>query len=124
MAYDSDNIFAKMLRGDMPVQTLYDDEYALAFRDIAPAAAVHVLVIPKGEFMSFDDFMLNADAAQIGGFFKAVQQVASELGVCESGYRLITNHGRDASQTVPHFHVHLLAGEPLGGLLATDRMVR
>jgi histidine triad (HIT) family protein len=117
MAYDKNNIFAKILRGEIPCKKLYEDEFALAFEDIAPAAPVHVLVVPKGEYVSFDDFATNAPAQQMKGFFSAVQAVATKMGVAENGYRIITNHGADASQTVHHFHVHILGGRSLGGLL-------
>ncbi len=124
MGYDSDNIFAKMLRGEIPNNSVYEDEHALAFHDISPAAPVHVLVIPKGEYVSFDDFMQTAGAERVAQFFSAVRKVAEQLGVIDSGYRLITNHGSDASQTVPHFHVHILGGRPLGGLLPGDALSR
>lgn len=120
MAYDRDNIFARILRGEIPCQKVYEDEGALAFRDISPAAPVHVLVIPKGEYVSFDDFTATAGADAVGRFFATVRHIAGELGVAESGYRLITNHGADASQTVPHFHVHILGGRALGGLVPGD----
>lgn len=117
MSYDANNIFAKILRGEVPCEKLYDDAFALAFRDIAPAAPVHVLVIPKGEYMSFDDFAQRASAEFMQGFFAAVQKIAAGLGVDQTGYRLIANHGADASQTVPHFHMHILGGRALGPLL-------
>ncbi len=116
MSYDPQNIFARILRGEIPCRKVYEDAHALAFHDVAPAAPVHVLVVPKGEFRSFNDFM-HHDAAEVGRFFQAVKKVAAELGLVESGYRLITNHGADASQSVPHFHVHILGGRPLGELL-------
>ena len=122
--YDHGNIFAKILRGEIPSNKVYEDEFALAFHDVSPASAVHVLVVPKGAFVSFDDFMQTAGAEMISGYFKAVQTVAMELNLQESGYRLISNHGVDASQTVPHFHMHILGGQPLGGLLASDRLTR
>lgn len=115
MAYDKNNIFAKILRGEIPCKKVYEDDFALAFHDIAPAAPVHVLVIPKGEYMSFHDFV-NAPAALQTGFYAVVQTVAAQLGVEKNGYRIISNHGADAGQMVPHFHVHILAGENLGGL--------
>ncbi len=118
MSYDRDNIFAKILRGDIPANTAYEDDAVLAFHDITPAAPVHVLVIPKGEYVSFDDFMQQAGAEKVAAFFTTVQQVAARLGVDRTGYRLITNHGADASQSVPHFHVHILGGRALGELLA------
>lgn len=124
MSYDPDNIFAQILRGEIPATPVYEDEQVLAFRDITPAAPVHILIIPKGEYVSFDDFAAKAGAETVGQFFEAVRRIAHELGVAESGYRLITNHGRDASQSVPHFHVHLLAGRALGGLLPGDSELR
>ena len=117
MAYDTQNIFAKILRGEIPCNALYEDEYALAFSDIAPAAPVHVLVIPKGEYSSFHDFSHKAPAEMIAGFFASIGKVAAQLGVDATGYRIVSNHGADAAQTVPHFHVHILAGKPLGALL-------
>ncbi len=116
--YDTDNIFAKILRGDIPAQRLYEDEFALAFPDIRPAAPMHVLVIPKGAYISIADFGARASAAEITGFFRAVSHVAGLIGVSESGFRLIANAGPDSHQEVPHFHVHLLGGKPLGPLLA------
>jgi histidine triad (HIT) family protein len=124
MAYDAQNIFAQMLRGDIPVTAIYEDAYALAFNDIAPAAAIHVLVIPKGDYASFDDFSQKATPEALAGFFAAIQKTAAQLGLDESGYRLIANHGADASQTVAHCHVHILGGQPLGGLLSGDTLMR
>lgn len=117
MTYDANNIFARILRGEIPCNKVYEDAFALAFHDINPAAPTHILVIPKGDYVSFHDFAARADAQQIAGFYKAVQQVAGEAGVAEAGYRLLANHGTDAGQEVPHFHVHILGGKPLGGLL-------
>lgn len=118
MPYDKNNIFAKILRGEIPCSKVYEDGFALAFYDIAPAAPTHVLVIPKGEFESFQDFAARASAEKMQGFFYAVQKVASQLGMDKNGYRLISNHGKEGGQVVPHFHVHLLAGKPLGALVA------
>ncbi len=118
MSYDTNNIFAKILRGEIPCKKVYEDEFALAFDDIAPAAPVHVLVIPKGSYVSFHDFSAHAPADLVKGFFAAVQKVVAQLGVDKNGYRLLSNHGPDASQAVPHFHVHILAGKPLGPLVA------
>ncbi len=124
MVYDPQNIFAKILRQEIPCDTVYENDAVLAFRDIAPAAPVHVLIISKRAAISFDDFSSNASAEEMAAFFGAVAKVANLMGVQESGYRLITNHGVNASQTVPHFHVHLLAGRPLGGLLMEDGQIR
>jgi diadenosine tetraphosphate (Ap4A) HIT family hydrolase len=123
-AYDEMNIFARIIRGEIPCDTVYADEYSLAFRDIAPAAPVHILVLPKNAYLSFDDFMHRAEAEEVVAFFQAVRNVADIMGVVESGYRVITNHGADASQTVPHFHVHVLGGAELGGLLPKDVLIR
>jgi diadenosine tetraphosphate (Ap4A) HIT family hydrolase len=115
--YDSSNVFAKILRGEIPCKTIYEDTFALAFHDIRPEAPSHALVIPKGEYVSFADFSARAEASFMHGFFQAVRATAEALGLHASGYRLITNHGADASQSVAHFHVHILGGKPLGGLL-------
>ncbi|MDG1287396.1 MAG: histidine triad nucleotide-binding protein [Rickettsiales bacterium] len=119
MKYDSANIFAKILRDEIPCEKLYEDEFALAFRDIAPAAPSHILVIPKREVTSFDDFA-EQDVQFVGQFFASVRKVAAQEGLVKSGYRLITNHGADANQTVAHFHIHILGGTSLGGLTAED----
>ncbi len=118
MTYDKNNIFAKILRGELPCTKVYEDGFALAFHDIAPAAPTHVLVVPKGEYISFHDFAARAPAEMMQGFFYAVQKVATQLGVEKNGYRLISNHGKEGGQVVPHFHVHVLAGKPLGALVA------
>src|SRR5688572_29868999 len=107
MSYDQNNIFARILRKEIPCKPVYEDERVLAFHDIAPAAPVHILVLPKGEYLSFDDFMRKASMEDAAIFFATVRNVAELSGLTENGYRLITNHGRDASQSVPHFHVHI-----------------
>jgi diadenosine tetraphosphate (Ap4A) HIT family hydrolase len=116
MSYDSNNVFAKILRGEIPAKTIYENEYALAFPDIAPSAPTHVLVIPKGPYERIDDFLDRASDDEIIGFFKAVRTVAQQLGVNE--YRIISNNGEAVGQTVHHFHVHILGGKKLGALLA------
>lgn len=115
--YDENNIFARILRREIPCKKIYEDEFALAFEDIAPQAPVHVLVIPKGEYISFDDFATDAPAKIFKGFFAAVQKVAEEFKLQDSGYRIISNHGKNAGQLVPHFHIHILGGKPLGKLV-------
>ncbi len=117
MAYDDGNIFAKILRGEIPCNKVYEDAHALAFHDISPQTRVHVLVIPKGRYVSSDDFAAEAPDAEIAGFVRAVGKVARELGVTESGYRILANHGVDAHQEVPHFHIHLFAGQDLGRMV-------
>ena len=116
--YDPDNIFAKILRGEIPNDTVYEDEHTFAFNDIAPQAPVHVLVIPKGAYVSWDDFSARASDAEIGGFVRAVGTVARQLGLVEPGYRLLANIGSDGGQEVPHLHVHLFGGKPLGPMIA------
>lgn len=116
--YDDQNIFAKILRGEIPNRTVYADEWALAFHDIAPQAPHHVLVIPRGAYVSWDDFSARASAEEIAGFVRAVGQVARAAGLVEPGYRLLANVGMDGHQEVPHLHVHLFAGRPLGPMLA------
>lgn len=118
--YDPNNIFAKMLRGEIPCNKVYEDDYALAFHDLYPQAPVHILVIPKGEYVSFDDFVQKANSEMIQKFFQAVQKVASTNNLVESGYRLIANHGSDSMQTIKHFHVHLLGKKFLGPLVIGD----
>jgi histidine triad (HIT) family protein len=116
-AYDDQNIFAKILRGEIPNKTVYEDEHALAFHDIAPQAPVHVLVIPKGPYVSLDHFCLEASAEEIEGFMRAVGKVSEMIGV-EHGFRTIANTREGGGQEVPHLHFHLLGGAPMGpGLL-------
>jgi diadenosine tetraphosphate (Ap4A) HIT family hydrolase len=115
--YDNQNIFAKILRGEIPCRKVFEDEWALAFYDINPQAPVHVLVIPKGAYVSWDDFSANASDVEIAGFVRAVGHVGRELGLVEPGYRLLANIGMDAHQEVPHLHIHIFGGKPLGPML-------
>ena len=115
--YDPDNIFAKILRGEIPCNKIYENEHALCFHDVAPQAPVHALVIPKGAYRSFSDFVLKTSTAEREGFLQAVQRCATLLQLEESGYRLLANHGADAGQEVPHFHVHICGGGKLGKLV-------
>ncbi len=117
MAYDDQNIFAKILRGEIPNNTVYEDDHALAFHDIRPQAPVHVLVIPKGPYINLDDFSREAPYSLQAGFWRAVGETARRLGVVDSGYRVLANNGVHAHQEVPHFHVHIFAGRDLGGML-------
>ena len=116
--YDDQNIFARILRGEIPNQTVYEDEWALAFHDINPQAPLHVLVIPKGAYVSWDDFSARAPAEEIAGFVRAVGHVARSAGLVDPGYRLLANIGGHGHQEVPHLHVHLFGGRPLGPMLA------
>jgi histidine triad (HIT) family protein len=117
LPYDDQNIFAKILRGEIPNKTVYEDEWALAFHDINPQAPTHILVIPKGAYVSWDDFSARASDAEIAGFVRAVGTVARDLGLVAPGYRLLANAGIDAHQEVPHLHVHVFGGKPLGPML-------
>ena len=117
MTYDDTNVFARVLRGDLPCRKVYENEHALAFHDINPLAPTHVLVIPKGAYVSMADFSAKASSDEIAGFFRAVGETAQRLGVVERGYRLLANSGPDANQEVPHFHVHIFGGAPLGPML-------
>lgn len=116
--YDPDNIFARILRGEIPCSKVYEDDHVLAFNDIAPQAALHVLVIPKGEYVSWDDFSAKASEAEIAHFIRGVGLVARQLGLVEPGYRLLANVGADGGQEVPHLHVHLFGGQPLGRMIS------
>lgn len=116
--YDDQNIFARILRGEIPCRRVFEDAHALAFHDIAPQAPLHVLVIPKGKYVSFADFSAQAGDAEIAGFFRAVGTVARQLGLEDPGYRMLANMGEHSGQEVPHFHVHLFGGKPLGPMLA------
>jgi histidine triad (HIT) family protein len=118
MAYDRNNVFARILRGEIPCRKAYEDDHVLAFHDINPAAPVHILVIPKGEYVSFDDFSAKASNAEIAAFTRAVGAIARQQGVAETGYRILANHGQDAHQEVPHFHVHIFGGRNLGRMIS------
>jgi histidine triad (HIT) family protein len=108
--YDPNNIFAKILRGEIPCKKVYEDDFALAFHDINPQAPVHLLVIPKGAYVSWDDFSEKAPADEIAGFIRAVGQVAREAGLVDPGYRMLANVGGHGHQEVPHLHFHLFGG--------------
>ncbi len=117
MTYDRNNIFARILRGEVPCNKVYEDAHVLAFHDISPQSPTHILVIPKGEYVSFDDYSQNASPEEINALVRALGQIAREQGVAESGYRILANTGPAANQEVPHFHVHLFGGRDLGGML-------
>jgi diadenosine tetraphosphate (Ap4A) HIT family hydrolase len=124
-AYDPTNIFARILRGEIPCKKVYEDEHVLAFHDINPQAPVHVLVIPKGAYVSLDDFSRKASDAELGAFTRAVGKIARELGIAPSddgrnGYRVLANIGANGGQEVPHFHMHLFGGRKLGRMIAKD----
>ena len=117
MAYDDDNIFAKILRGEIPCEKVYEDGHVLAFPDIQPKAPVHILVIPKGKYADMDDFTQNAKPEEITALFRALGRVAREKGLDETGYRVISNCGSNGGQEVPHLHLHLLGGRRLGRMV-------
>lgn len=116
--YDPSNIFAKILRREIPCKAVLETEHALAFHDINPQAPVHVLVIPKGAYVSMDDFSARATPGEIAGFVRAIGETARTLGVEADGYRILSNAGAHAGQEVPHLHVHIFAGQPLGPMLS------
>ncbi|HEV2748723.1 MAG TPA: histidine triad nucleotide-binding protein [Allosphingosinicella sp.] len=116
--YDDSNVFARILRGELPCGKVYEDEHALAFNDLNPQAPVHILVIPKGAYVSWDDFAERGSADEIAGFVRAVGRIAREAGLVAPGYRLLANVGRNGGQEVPHLHVHVFGGRPLGPMLA------
>jgi diadenosine tetraphosphate (Ap4A) HIT family hydrolase len=118
LPYDPSNVFAKILRGEIPCSKVHEDEWSLAFHDIAPQAPVHILVIPKGAYVSWDDFSKAASAEEIAGFVRAVGKVAREQGLVEPGYRLLANLGAHGGQEVPHLHVHLFGGASLGRMIS------
>jgi histidine triad (HIT) family protein len=117
MAYDRNNVFARILRGELPCNKVYEDEHVLAFRDIEPQAPSHVVLIPKGEYVAADDFCATASDAELAAFMRAIGRIAAAEGVAESGFRLIANTGVDGHQEVPHFHVHVIGGRDLGPML-------
>jgi histidine triad (HIT) family protein len=116
--YDQNNLFAQILRGEIPSKKVYEDEHALAFHDINPLAPTHILVIPKGPYVSWDDFSAKAPDVEIAGFIRAVGKIARDEGLVENGYRLLANVGLNSGQEVPHLHVHIFGGCPLGPMLA------
>lgn len=113
MTYDPSNIFAKILRKELPCKAIFENEHVLAFHDLYPKAPVHILVIPKGSYMHYADFCANASAEEIVSYFKAIEQIAKAQGLDQNGYRLISNCGEHAHQEVPHFHTHLCGGKLL-----------
>ena len=117
-SYDDNNIFARILRGEIPSNRVYEDEHVLAFHDINPLSPTHILVIPKGQYVSWDDFSQKASDAEIAGFVRSVGKIARDQGLVADGYRLLANVGLNSGQEVPHLHVHIFAGRPLGPMLA------
>ncbi|PZP54823.1 MAG: histidine triad nucleotide-binding protein [Micavibrio aeruginosavorus] len=118
MTYDDNNIFARILRGEIPSRKIYEDDFVLAFHDAFPKAPVHALVIPKGKYLNIDDFNAKASDAEILAFYRAIPKVVKEIGVSENGFRTIANTGSNGGQEVPHFHLHIVGGKTLGAMLA------
>jgi diadenosine tetraphosphate (Ap4A) HIT family hydrolase len=118
MAYDANNIFARILRGEIPCNKVYEDNFALAFRDISPKAPTHILVIPKGAYVDIVDFGANAKAGEIEGFYRAVAKISAEQNLVQNGFRSIANTGLHGGQEVPHFHLHLLGGKSIGPMVS------
>jgi histidine triad (HIT) family protein len=117
MTYDRNNVFARILRGELPCRKVYEDEHVLAFEDIQPQAPTHIIMIPKGEYVSLDDFSEKASEAELVAFLRAISRIAREQGVTDGGYRILSNHGAAAHQEVPHFHLHLFGDRDLGPML-------
>ena len=117
MAYDHNNVFARILRGELPCTKVYEDEHVLAFRDIHPQAPTHIILIPKGEYVSVDDYAARASEPEQAAFMRAIGKIAAKEGIAADGYRVLSNHGAAARQEVPHFHLHLFAGRDLGPML-------
>jgi diadenosine tetraphosphate (Ap4A) HIT family hydrolase len=118
MSYDRNNVFAKIIRGEIPAQKIYEDNQVLAIKDIAPMAPIHILVLPKAEYISFHDFMEKATAEEIAYFYKIVQKLCADLNIDKDGYRIMCNVGKNGMQTIPHMHLHILAGK----LLSLNKM--
>ena len=121
MSYDPNNVFARILRGELPCRKVYEDAHVLAFHDIRPQAPTHIVLIPKGEYVSVDDFSERASDAELAAFIRAISHLARQEGVSEGGYRILANHGAAAHQEVPHFHLHLFGGRDLGPMLRRPR---
>ena len=116
--YDESNVFARILKGELPANKVYEDEHVLAFRDINPLSPTHILVIPKGRYVSWDDFSQKASDAEIGAFVRTIGRIARDAGLVEPGYRVLANVGPNSGQEVPHLHAHIFGGRPLGPMLA------
>tara|TARA_Y100000590_G_scaffold456750_1_gene607948 strand:- start:4068 stop:4427 length:360 start_codon:yes stop_codon:yes gene_type:complete len=118
MSYDENNVFSKILKGEIPCELIYEDDFSIAFNDINPQAKKHILLIPKGKYISMDDFSEKASQNELISFFRAIGVVARKFDLDKTGYRILANHGPDSHQEVPHFHVHILGGNSLGPLIA------
>ncbi|MBZ9811128.1 MULTISPECIES: histidine triad nucleotide-binding protein [unclassified Mesorhizobium] len=121
LAYDQSNIFARILRGEIPSALVYEDEFAVAFHDINPQAPVHILVVPRGPYVSWDDFTAKAPDAEVAGFMRAVGEVARQAGLVANGYRLLVNVGQHGHQEVPHLHVHIFGGRQFHDMVPPEK---
>ena len=121
MSYDPNNVFARIVRGELPCRKVYEDEHVLAFHDIRPQAPTHIVLIPKGEYVSVDDFSERASDAELAAFIRTIGHIARQEGVSEGGYRILANHGAAAHQEVPHFHLHIFGGRDLGPMLRREK---
>lgn len=119
-AYNPQNIFAKILRGEIPCKKVHETAHSLAFHDINPLAPIHVLVIPKGAYVNFDDFSAKASAEEQADYVKAIGDTARMVGAADGGYRMLANNGADANQEVPHLHIHIFGGRRLGRMLKKE----
>ena len=117
-AYDNNNVFAKILKGEIPCHKIDENKFSLAFTDINPQASIHILVIPKKPYINFYDFTKNAPSEEVKSFWQLVNNVISKNNIEENGFRIITNSGKDGNQDVPHFHAHILGGENLGKMIS------
>jgi histidine triad (HIT) family protein len=115
--YDQNNIFAKILRGEMPCEKVYEDKYVLAFKDINPQTKIHVIIIPKGHYVDMEDFSKNAKSEEIEALIRGINKVSAIIGVNKTGYRYLGNNGYDAGQEVPHLHFHIFGGEKIGKMI-------
>ena len=127
MRYNDDNIFAKILRGEIPCKKIYEDEFILSFHDINPQKKIHALVIPKGKYTDLDDFCKNASSKEMVGMFKGIEIVSKKLGISikdGKGYRALTNVGKDGGQEVSHLHFHLFGGEKVGKMVSWSKKLK
>jgi histidine triad (HIT) family protein len=120
LSYDPSNIFARILRGEIPCKKVFEDDHVLAFHDINPQTPTHILVIPKGAYVSFDDFSAKASAEEVTGFVRAAGQIARAAGLADPGYRILANIGKHGHQEVPHFHLHIFGGRQMGRMVPQD----
>lgn len=117
-SYDDTNIFARILRGEIPARKIYEDDYVLAFHDAFPKAPIHALIIPKGKYLNIEEFNAKASEDEILSFYRAIPRIVKELGLGEKGFRTIANTGTYGGQEVPHFHIHIIGGKIVGPMVS------